>query len=152
MSSEQRYGYGKDLKFSISNKNGELDLSISSSGDLAIIGGDGDDALKIRLESTSQQIRIRILTPLNTLRDEYGNPISIGSELHKLFGQKLTDMSAMLFKSYILSSIYDLPFIESINGIDFIGSKNNTSVQVLIKYTIKDDTQIYFTTINFNEG
>lgn len=152
---DTHYGYGKDLRLKIGT-DGELDLVISPTGDLDIVGGDSEDTFQSRAENAAQQIKLRLITPFNTLKDENGQPISIGSQLHTLFGKKITELSAMLLKSYILASIIDLPFLDSVIGIDFVSEEKDvaksTELKIMVRYKLKNDVNIYFSTIDFNES
>lgn len=145
----ERFGYGIDigLKFSL---EGEIDLAIDDSGDLAIVGGTGTDELPVRVQNAMQQIRIRLQTPFEGLKDENGNPLSIGSELAKLVGKKITDLNIMLMKSYIIAAIADLYFINGILDIRLYTDRllNPTILKTQIFFTLKEDTDIYYTSID----
>jgi hypothetical protein len=149
----KRYGYGKDLRIKF-NADGEMDLVISPTGDLALVGGDGDDAESVRVEQALQQIKIRILTPFGSLKDENGIAITLGSNLLLAIGSKMRDESILLFKSFINSSLASLPFIEQINAIDLIVNRKDspTAIKLRIGFTLKEDTKVYYTTIDLTES
>ena len=145
------YGYGKDIKMKV-NTAGEIDLAISRTGDLDLVGGDGSDTYLIRAENAAQQIKLRVITPLNSLKDENGNTLSVGSELLKSIGSKHSELTFMYLRSSIQTSLNDLNFIQSINSINFVvdRAKAPSSLKIQLSYTLKDDTAIYF--VEFNIG
>jgi hypothetical protein len=144
-----RFGYGIDigLKFSL---EGEIDLDVDDSGDIAIVGGDGTEDITIKAQNAMQQIRIRLQTPFESLKDEEGNALSIGSQLAELVGKKKTDTSVMLLKSFIIAAISDLQFIQSILDIRLFADriKNPTTLKTQIFFTLKEDTDIYYTSVD----
>lgn len=148
-----RYGYGKDLKVTFTLE-GEMDLVISASGDLDLVGGDEDDAIEVRVEQAVQQIKIRIMTPFGSLKDENDVPITLGSNLLLAIGSNMRDESVLMFKSFISSSLASLPFIEQVNAIDLIINRkdNPTGMKLRIGFTLKEDTNVYYTTIDLTES
>jgi hypothetical protein len=151
-SEEEKFGYGIDIK-TVINVDGEVDLEIGSDGDIALIGGDGADPYLVRAENAKQQIRLRLITPLNSLLDENGNPIPLGSILLESIGSQINENALLYLKSVINSAIFDLPFLESINAINFIidRKKNPTKLGIQIGFTLKEDTSVYFTTVQVVE-
>lgn len=149
MSSEERFGYGIDIAIKF-DAEGEVDLKVDSTGDLALVGGDGDAELSIRVQNAMQQISIRLSTPFNSLTDENGNQIPLGSSLHTSIGEKQTDLNILLIKSFILSALADLQFIDQIIDIRLISerTKQPTKLKTELFFTLKEDTNIYFTTID----
>lgn len=151
-SEEEKFGYGKDIASTISI-DGEVDLVVAQDGDIALVGGDGTDPYLIRAENAKQQIKLRLITPLNSLLDENGNPLPLGSVLIESIGSKMNENTLLYLKSVVNSAIFDLPFLESINAINFIidRQKNPTKLAIKIGFTLKEDTSVYFTTIQVVE-
>ena len=153
MSSEEtKYGYGKDIKMKI-NPDGEVDLVVGSDGDIELIGGDAEDPYLVRAENATQQIKLRLITPLNSLLDENGNPIPLGSVLLETIGSNMRENTLLYLKSTVVAGLVDLPFIENINSIDFIIDRENnpTTLKISLAYTLNEDNQVYFTTIDLVE-
>lgn len=149
MSSEEQYGYGIDIAIKF-DAEGEVDLKVDTTGDIALVGGDGDAELSIKVMNAIQQINIRLTTPFNSLKDEKGNQIPLGSNLHTSIGEKQTDLNVLLIKSFVMSSIADLQFIDQIIDIRLVSERieQPTKLKTELFFTLKEDTNIYFTTID----
>ncbi|MHA2274123.1 MAG: hypothetical protein ACXAC2_00045 [Candidatus Kariarchaeaceae archaeon] len=151
-SEEERFGYGIDIEAKI-NVDGEVDIVVAQDGDIALIGGDGSNPYLVRADNAKQQIRLRLITPLNSLLDENGNPLPLGSVLLESIGSKMTENVLLYLKSVVSAAIFDLPFLESINAVNFIidRKQNPTKLGIEIGFTLKEDNEVYFTTIQVVE-
>lgn len=149
--SNDRFGYGIDIGLTFSDE-GQIDLLIDETGDIGLIGGDGDSSITQKVQNVFQQIKIRLSTPFKSLKDENNIATDIGSELHKLIGAKRTEMNVMLIKSYILNSLIDLQFFEAIYDIKLI-LDDRTDANIIytqIVFKLKFDDNQYFTTVSLN--
>lgn len=143
------YGYGIDIAL-LFDKDGEVDLIVDETGDLAIVGGDGNTEMTVKVQMVIQQIKIRLATPIGTLFDGNGDIVPIGSNLHLLVGTKYTESNVLLIKNYIIMALADLATLESIFDIKlFVDNPTEpTLVKSQIFFKIRDDDNIYYTTVN----
>lgn len=145
----EKYGYGIDIKL-LYRSEGTIDIDVDETGDLALVGGDGDASILVKVENVIQQMAIRLQTPFGSLKDEYGNSIDIGSNLHELVGGKNSDLTAMIMKQYILAAIADLSFIKAIIDIRLLVERadNPTQLKAKIFFKLEDDDNIWFNTVD----
>ena len=146
---DPRYGYGIDIALKFDD-DGQIDLIVDETGDLATVGGSGDADISIKIQNIFQQMKIRLSTPVGSLFDENGNIVPIGSQLATLIGNKMNDMNALLLKNYTMMALDGLEAIDSILDVRLIVDSiaNPTFVKSQIFFTIKEDTEIYYTTID----
>lgn len=149
MSSNERFGYGIDIKL-LYNSEGTIDLDVDETGDLALVGGDGEADILVKVENIIQQMAIRLQTPFGGLKDEYGESIDLGSNLHELVGGKNSDINALIIKTYIMNALVDLSSIKAIIDIRLlVDRKNNpTLMKAKIFFKLEEDDNIYFNTVN----
>lgn len=142
----ERFGYGVDLKVDF-DKDGFIDLALSETGDIDTVGGDGEANRDVKIQNVLQQMKLILMTPAGTLLDENGNPRPYGSNLLFMIGQKLNDFNILVIKSYVLSSLLTLDFIDTIQNIVIVpDEKKKDSLKVIgIYFTLKDDTQKFYT-------
>lgn len=143
--SEEGYGYGKDIKYRITS-DGIIDLDLSDSGDISLVGGGTDDSISIKRKNAVQTIVLRILTPFGSLANEEGQSIPYGSDLWGMIGAKNTDLNRMVARAYILSCLQDYEAIESIVGID-VEFPESGVMKIGLTIKLKDDDEILFETI-----
>ena len=143
--SEEYYGYGKDIKYDI-NGDGIIDISVSDSGDIAVVGGDGETDLETRRKNAIQQIILRIITPFGSLKDETGTPIEYGSNVHSLIGEKHNAVNEMIMRAYILACLSDYAPLEAILQLDIKFPEPNLA-KITLGIKLKDDNQVLFETI-----
>lgn len=146
---DSRFGYGIDIGL-LFTEDGEIDLLIDETGDIGLVGGDGDADITIKVQNVFQQIKIRLLTPTGSLLDERGNSINIGSELGDMIGKKFVEFNAMILKSYIIAALSDMEVIESIFDIKLIVDRLDkpSYVKCQIYFKLQDDDKIYYTTVD----
>lgn len=152
MSSTESFGYGIDIQVNF-NKDNEIDLVISPTGDIALVGADGESSRYDRLQNAIQQIQFHVMTPFNGLKDENDISVPVGSQLNELIGAKLTDLNVLLLKSMVLSAIAPLKFIARVERIEPLLDENKDRglIKVAIQFKIKNDDQVYFTTVDLTE-
>lgn len=132
--------YGKDMQYDF-NTDGTVDLVISPSGDIQLIGGTITDEITKRRKNAVQQIILRLLTPAKSLTDENGVPITYGSDLHTLVGQKNNEINRMAVRTYILSALSDYEWIEVVTGID-VNFTTEGVMEVVLRYKLINDEEI----------
>lgn len=152
MSTNESFGYGIDIQVNF-NKDNEIDLVISPTGDIALVGADGESSRYDRLQNAIQQIQFHVMTPFNSLKDENDISVPVGSQLNELIGAKLSDLNVLLLKSMVLSAIAPLKFIARVERIEPILDENKDRglIKVAIQFKIKNDDQVYFTTVDLTE-
>jgi hypothetical protein len=141
--------YGKDVKLRF-NTDGTIDFAVSVTGDIDIVGGDEDELLEIRKQAAIQMIKFLLLTPLGSILDPNTNaPSNVGSEIsgnvipgqeHQgVIGDPMSGFSLMFLNSYIISSLKDVPFIQSIDNVTIEEGADKGVVKVRLDVTIQPD-------------
>ena len=102
-------GYEEDIKYAIS-VDGTVDFVVGPGGDIEIVGGRKGDPIEQKRANAIQQIILRILTPLGTVRDQDGNPTYYGSYLTTLIGEKQTELTNMIFRAYVMWCLSDFEY------------------------------------------
>lgn len=145
-SNNGHYGYGVDLKLQFKN-DGTIDLAISETGDIDIVGGSGQANQDVKIQNALQQMKLVLITPAGSNLDENGNPIPYGSNLLSTIGRKLNELNNLVIKQFVISSLYTLEFIDSIKNVLLIpDTQKKDSLKTLgIYFILKDDTQVYYT-------
>ena len=132
--------YGIDMQYDFKN-DGTVDLVISPTGDIQLIGGSLTDEITKRRENAIQQIILRLLTPAKTLTDENGVPITFGSNLYTLTGEKNNEINRMAVRTYILSALADYDWIEVVTAID-VKFTTDGVMEIILRYKLINDEEI----------
>jgi len=142
---DDSYGYGVDIGYEF-KPDGSVDFKISDSGDIALVGGDGDDPLSQRRKNAIQQIILRIITPFGGITDQGGNAVPFGSEIQSMIGAKNTSINRHVMKAYILTCLQDYQALEAILNID-VHFTTTGACEIKLMLKLKDDDKILYETI-----
>lgn len=151
-----------DLKL-VFNSDGTIDFDISPTGDISTtVTANMTEEESIR-RNAIQIITFLILTPLGSiLNANTGLPTKIGNEAagkvdpdpdkqHSgMLGEPMDQLSVLVLRTYIQSSLLQATFIDSINAIDILQDRLTGVVSVVLDLNIIQDNLRITTTIPIN--
>jgi hypothetical protein len=136
--------------FGISFKgDGSIDLGISSTGDLRVVGGNEEDDIKVKKELVLQDIRMALITPFGSLPDPNDSTgetsLNFGNIAFDYLGK--SQIADMIIGSCIYSAVILVNGVEDILGMDLEKVTEDGKIKVRLQIKVTDDEDILDTIV-----